>query len=521
MRSISTQFFAVSLTLMCVSTSIAWAADAAPETEYNRLAEMMQKSVPGQELVDTLYTFMEKWPKDARGDQVQFWVGQTQQKRKFHNEAIKEFQFVISDFPDSPLVPQAYRAQAGSYLAIDKHNDAANCFAEIVKRKPRDFNANPTHTGLFREACIWLADRAMKQKEPKVDEAVGLLMQLPDQKEAVTRVVEIYVNVQRFDDALKTIERLPASDRLLGYELLTKLYAARPGTANLFTLLQKLFDITQPNDQVDRLVQNVVGVIGSKDQAERHKALETVSRKYTRLKRWADMQLCEMDKASDVNRLVTFVGDYRTGGDVEQCKQWIGEFYESAGNPEKAREAYWKLSNAVAAHFLVAETYYGPRAKQVDLPGGEKELSEIVKRFYSNGASCDALNRRADLQAGKMNKMDAAIATLRELVDRFPEEGDWPSRSLMKIGQWLRSQKKYDDAIIAYEKVILRYEQSGVMRPAWLEIAEAYAEKGEPKRAIETYKTVLRKFPRTHEASQAHTILETKYKIADTDVSDR
>ena len=151
----------------------------------------------------------------------------------------------------------------------------------------------------------------------------------------------------------------------------------------------------------------------------------------------------------------------------------------------------------------------------------EKELTEIVKRFYSNGVCCDALFRRAELQATRMNKVEKAIETLRELVDRFPQEGDWPPRALMRIGRLLRDQKKQDEAILAYEQVILKYDKSGAMRQAWLEIAASYEEKSEPQRAIEVYRTVLRKFPRTGEASRAHTILETRYKIADTDVSDR
>lgn len=496
------------------------AADRAPDSEYTRLESMMQKSAPGQELVDTLYAFMEKWPTDPRSDQVQYWAGVAQAKRKFHNEAIKEFGFVLKDFPNSPLVPQALRQQAASYLAIDKSDEAAKCFEGIVERKPKDFAADKAGAALFREAAIWLAGRAMSLKEPKTDHAVALLMQLPDQREAVTRVVEIYVRTDRFDDAMAAIQRLSASDRMLGYELMLKLYSARPGTANLFSLLDKVM-AEKPSDQSTRLIQSVVGAIGSKDQADRHKALERVASKYEAIKRWAQMSLCEMDRATDLERLVRFVGDWRSGGDVEQCKQWIGEFYESAGDAKRAREAYWKLNDATAAHFLVAETYYGPRAKKPDLEGGEKELTEIVKRFYSPGACCEALNRRADLQAGRMEKTDAAIATLRELVDRFAQEGDWAPRSLMKIGQLLRTQKKYDDAIVAYEQVILKYEKSGAMRPAWLEIASTYEQKNEPQRAIETYKSVLRKFPRTGEASRAHTILETKYKIADTDVSDR
>ncbi len=506
---------------LLAANAIAGDDGLAPDYEFKRLTESMQKSAPSQELVDTLYTFMEKWPHDSRDDQVQFWIGQVQQNRKFHNEAIKEFGFVVKEYPKSPLVSSALRAQAESYLAIDKHKEADDCFTAIVDRKPADFNADPTATRLFREAVIWLAERSMKQKEPKVDQAVALLVQLPDQRESVTRIVEVYLNVDRYDDALKTIDRLPESDHLLGYHLMIKFYGDRPGVLNLFNLLGRVIDHEKPAGPIDEIVRKIVAAMGRKDAGEQHKALERVAAQYVRLKRWAAFSLCEMDKGSDLPRLTAFVGDYRSGGDVEQCKTWIGAFYESAGDPAKAREAYGLLNDHVAGHFLIAETYYGPRAKKKDLDGGEKELTEIVKRFYSNNACCEALTRRSDLQAGPMKKTDAAIATLRELVDRFPTEANWPVQSLMRIGQLLRGQKKYDEAIVAYEKLILNYGQNAAIRRAWLEIADCYESKGEPEKAIETYKTVLRKFPRTGEASRAHTVLETKYDVADTDVSDR
>lgn len=508
---------AIILTLMLATA--APAEDAAPDHEFKRLAEQVHKAAPSQELVDTLYAFMEKWPKDARGDQVQFWVGQVQAKRRFHNEAIKEFGYVIKDFPNSPLVLQALRAQASSYQAIDKHKEAAECFRAIVDRKPKDLDKDPTARGLYREAVIYLAERHFRQKE--YDEAVAMYTQLPDQRESVSRIVDVYVAIERYDDAMKAIERLPESDRLLGYRLLIRLYSARPGVANLFELQDRIFAQEKPGEQKDNLVRQVVDAIARKGDAEKHKALQRVVDKYDRLKRWAAFGLCELDRRSDVNRLTTFIGDYRNGGDVEQCKLWVGEFYESAGDPEKAREAYGRLRDNVAGHFRIAETYYGPRAKKPDLAGGEKELTEIVKRFYSAGVCCDALMRRADLQAGPMKKPDTAVATLREMIDRFPNEGDWPIRGYMRLGQVLRTIRKQDDAIVAYEQVILKYPDRGAARQAWLEIAACYEEKQEPKKAIDTYKTVLRKYPRTAQASKAHTILETRYKIADTDVSDR
>jgi TolA-binding protein len=67
----------------------------------------------------------------------------------------------------------------------------------------------------------------------------------------------------------------------------------------------------------------------------------------------------------------------------------------------------------------------------------------------------------------------------------------------------------------------MSYPNSRQIRAAWMQLAECSQEKGDRTRAIEIYKSVLRKFPRTPEAARAHTVLETTYHVADTEVSDR
>ncbi|HEY8668210.1 MAG TPA: tetratricopeptide repeat protein [Tepidisphaeraceae bacterium] len=491
---------------------------AAPDSEFRAIEEAIQKDAPSADLLDRLYDFMEKYPKEPRSDRLQFWAGLIQQRRKFHNDAIKEFNFVVSDFPKSTLVIPALRLQANSYLAIEKPDGAAECFQKIVERKPNDFAADPQATGYFREAILWLAERAQQKKE--IDEAVALVIQLPDRREAVTRIVDLYVSVQRFDDAIKAIKRLPQSDRMLAWRLMATTYAARPGSANLFKLFDEVLAAEKPSDAIDELIRHMVGVISSRGGPDRAKVLELVDQKYERLRRWAQYALCEMKRAEGTERLVKFIGDYNTGGDVEQCKLWIAEFYEAAGDAAKAREQYWRLQDQIRAHFLVAETYYGPRARTKDLPAGQNELSTIVKRFYSSSVSAEALTRRAELEAGPMQKVDSALATYRELLTRFPKEGEYPVRALMRMGELFRGQKKYDDALASYEKLIVQYADNGAVRNAWLQVGYTNEEAENSQRAIEVFKIVIRKFPRTREASVAHTRLETKYKVADTEVSD-
>ncbi len=493
--------------------------DAAPDREFDRIAEHVSRDAASQDVVDRIYEFMEKYPKDPRSDRLQYWAGITQQKRKFHHEAIKELGYLINDFPKSPLFLPALRAQAQSYEATGDAAAEAKAFQKIVDNKPPSYTGNPEAAAAVRDALMFLAKAAIDKKD--IDGAIAYYLQLPDRAQAIGKTVELYIQADRHEDALAAIARLDEADRFIAYRLTAETYGSRDGVANLHKLLARIIQKEKPSAGADNVIEHVIKIIVKKGIPEHAKALETVAAKYDRLKRWAQYGMCEIYKSSDPNRLRTFVGDYRTGVDVEKTKTWLGAYYEAAGDVKMAQEAYWLLDDKIAAHFLVAETYYGQRAKVKDLPKGEAELTAIVKRFYSQVSAAEALSRRAELEARLMKNTDKAINTLVELVQRFPNDGTFAQAALMRLGELYREERKQDDALAAYEKLIIRYPEGHYLRAAWLQIAFCHEEKKEPQRAIEVLKSVLRKYPRTPEASVAHTRLENVYKIADTEVSDR
>lgn len=489
----------------------------APQREFDRIAEAYNRDAPSAELVDRLYDFMEKYPRDPRSDTVQFWVALTQQKRKFHNEAIKEFDYLLGDFPASPLVTQALRRQIDSYLATGKPDKAAENYAKILARKfePQD----AASAAAFRDAVLFMAERHAAKKE--IDAAVALYLKLPDRNDAITRVVHLYLQFDRHDDALRMIRRLPASEKLLAYRLTLTAYAQRPGTANLYALMEEIMTREPVDATSDALIQQIASAIGSRGTNEKDKVLRHIAEKRQSLRRWAEFALCELHRA-DLQRLLTFIGDWRSGADVERVKRMVGELHEIRGDAEKARAAYWLLEDKPAAHFLVAATYYGKLAGKKDLAAGRRELTEIVKRFYSPAVSAEALFERAELEAGLMGDANTAIGTLRELIDRFPRQAEWSIKAAFRLGALLRSQKKQDEAIAVYDRLMRDHSLSqSVVRRALLEVAACHEEKSDAQRAIATYRSVIRKYPRTYEASRAHTVLEQRYGVPDVDVSDK
>ncbi len=213
-----------------------FAADGAPEgmapaREFERVAEAFAKEAPSQDLVDRLYTFMEKYPKDARSDRVQYWVGITQQRRKFHNEAIKEFGFVISDFPSSPLVVVALCAQIDSYAAIGKGERAGEIYTKLASMRPTDLT-DLQAAAAYRDGLLHVAGQHLAKKE--VDQAIALYLQLPSRQEALARVVELYIASDRHDDAMNMVRRLPPEEKPLAFRLTLTAYSARPAPTGSF-----------------------------------------------------------------------------------------------------------------------------------------------------------------------------------------------------------------------------------------------------------------------------------------------
>ena len=151
---------------------------------------------------------------------------------------------------------------------------------------------------------------------------------------AITRAVQLYITSDRHEDALNAIGRLSEAERFLAYRLTAITYGSREGSANLFKLLSRVIEKEKPSGPVDNILQQIAKVIAKKGRADESKALDTIAQKYPRLRRWAHFSLCEIHKREDSDRLLKFIGDYRTGG-VETTQVW--------GRPESVRQEFRRL----------------------------------------------------------------------------------------------------------------------------------------------------------------------------------
>ncbi|HRY30516.1 MAG TPA: tetratricopeptide repeat protein, partial [Elusimicrobiota bacterium] len=72
----------------------------------------------------------------------------------------------------------------------------------------------------------------------------------------------------------------------------------------------------------------------------------------------------------------------------------------------------------------------------------------------------------------------------------------------------LFAREKWDDAVAAYDKVLVKYSTSSVVPSAYLQKGLTLEKAGKPAEAVPVYEAVARKYPHRQEASSAQLRLE-------------
>src|SRR2546426_5804194 len=116
--------------------------------------------------------------------------------------------------------------------------------------------------------------------------------------------------------------------------------------------------------------------------------------------------------------------------------------------------------------------------------------------LYSNGLR--------DIASGKY---DLARAEFQDYL-KYYGETDLASNSQFYLGEIAYSQKKYDDAVAEYEKVLSNYPKSFKLAPARLKKGMALIELGQKPGGIRELREVVKRYPGTEEDRRARARLK-------------
>lgn len=115
---------------------------------------------------------------------------------------------------------------------------------------------------------------------------------------------------------------------------------------------------------------------------------------------------------------------------------------------------------------------------------------------------------RVALQAMRDQQFDKAIQLFRGFVQKYPRS-QMADDARYWIGECYYAQRKYYEAILAYNDVLRDYEHGDKAPAALLRQASAFTELGNKIDARVTLQTLIRRYPNTPEAEQAKGTLQT------------
>jgi Tfp pilus assembly protein PilF len=113
----------------------------------------------------------------------------------------------------------------------------------------------------------------------------------------------------------------------------------------------------------------------------------------------------------------------------------------------------------------------------------EGAISLLQRAVESNPDLADAHYNLA-IVYGRLNRLDAAMAAMREVIRRHPDDAE----ALMRLGGWLFDRGLYAEACETYERAVTLRTDSG---DAWLKLAQSYDAAGRPRPAVAAYRRVL------------------------------
>jgi len=391
-----------------------------------------------------------------------------------------------------------------------------------------------------RQSVFWLAEHYKQANQPEKE--IAAYQKLPYQMEAFRRVVDVYYRLGQYDTIRELIDGLQAENRHEGFKFLIEFYGQRKAINQLKNIFSMLLQEKDPTNHTDDLVWTTVWSFDKVGQEHWEWAMRRVSLYYPRLSQRADYELAKRFWQSNAffDELELFVIKYRQGADVNQVLRWKGIMLERRGLPDDARTEYQRITDAGLAHWFICGSYHGPHAREKDYEGAYKEYEKMRVAFHSQELSALAQWTLGELYHSN-KKFEQAVEAFRHAATRFAdvsvekwrygnirehnyriwiEKREYGPDAQLRLSDILREIKEYEDAILEYRVVISKWPRSEQASWAGYRTGLCYEGLLDDETAIRVYKSVLRRYPKSRAAGDAHTRLEVRYDIPDLEVAD-
>ena len=416
-----------------------------------------------------------KFAKDARLPELLFDLGNNQYALNKHTAAAAAFSKLITDHPNFAQIDDALRLNADA-LHRDKKYQASHdlCAKYLVKHSDR---AEAGDVAFLQAENLFLLE--------KYDEAMASFKTFttkyashPQAGDAQYRVGNALYNKKQWADALKALEPLTAKKDV---------------AAKFATLDFLIGDAHYRSDAWGKAVVHLNRFAAANAQAPNVDAALLLSGLASQR---------DNDSAAAIVTLNKLVTAHAGSKHLPHALVEIGRLHYQAKALVNARTA---LETVVAKHAQSemrpdAEYYLGFVARD------ENKRDEAAKQFalVADNSPKHAFAADARFQQGlvSLDKADFAAAqtAISKLLADYPQYANI-DQALFRLGMALERQKKWDEALSQYAKVIAmpksEWSDNALYQSAWCEL-----DASRPDKAAAVYKQLLKDFPKSELADR-------------------
>ncbi|MBN1351111.1 tetratricopeptide repeat protein [candidate division KSB1 bacterium] len=483
---------------------------------YSEMSEIYLKQNDYQSAVSILFEILRVLDASESRAQIHYYIGRVYVTANEFDNALKYFNLAIDSLTNPQLHASALFGRGAIYFEKKEYSQAIADFEALLREEA---DRNTKNKARRRLATCYLqtgqADKALTMARSFVDEAKNDA----DRGDALLTLAQIQYELKRYADGINTtnaIFDLKVEDEVLVQAnfLQGNCYLGQADYQNAVTIYQNALQ-RYPDTRFasDLMFQLGIAYYNASD-------FESASREFQRqiaaYPRNENTMYARYYRAYSLYRL----GDWAAAAGVfgsladgypahdiaAECRFQQAECLFNARDFDRALTAYQQLQSDYPRSEYAARALYNSAWTLVNRNETEEAMKvfhKIVDVYPDSVYAVDALFTIADYYYND-KRYDEASAAYQRVMDKYPEhelaqKAREHIHELAQITSFLEYEKasqlfddkKYREAIKAFETIVEKYPDADVVVGSRCNIAASYEQLGEMEMALKIYESIM------------------------------
>ena len=438
------------------------------------LADKQYRASQWDAAINEYSKFLKLHPDSSSGSYAQMMVAYCHEGKKYVNEAMKQYQKVLDYYPKSRDAPHALYRMSQCNLKSGEFADEIKILMKIISDK--------AYTGHSIVPVVLYRLAGIADKDPKkIEKSVQY------RKQIVTDYTK-YTYFRHSVSWLASHYLLRENDPVSARTMFIKYPGQTKETVELWVADTYLAAARSNKEKADEYRTNARTIW--KDFPTKFPNATSYSKQCTMRLAQSYRDAGDHKKALEI--FTTYIGQYPND---DGARYEVARYLEELKRWNDARMEYLKMQDKMRAQWEIAYSY--------ERQGGKAD--EAISNYQKVVDGDFVRYAHAMYRMGEVlyyQKRDYKTA-----LKRFMESNYSPPGHLFRVADCLKALKRFDPAIKQYGEIVTFFK--GSASEAYLRMGYVYLNNLKQKKAaIEVFRTLIRNYPKTGQASKAHRALE-------------